>query len=151
MPDYGQHLEFGYFLLPDADDPAGVLATARLIGELGYDLVGIQDHPYQPRHLDSLSLLAVILGQTGRLRAFHSVANLALRPPARLAKAVASLAGGGRFEVGPGTGAFPEAISSMGGPDRRPRENLQAPASALHVIRGISRGPPRTPFPRDHY
>src|SRR5258708_29267656 len=122
MPDYGQHLEFGYFLLPDADDPAGVLATARLIDELGYDLVGIQDHPYQPRHLDSLSLLAVILGQTGRLRAFHSVANLALRPPARLANAVASLAGGGRFGLCLGTGAVRGAHASMGGTTRMPGE-----------------------------
>src|SRR5260370_23816063 len=134
MPDYGQHLEFGYFLLPDADDPAGVLATARLIDELGYDLVGIQDHPYQPRHLDSLSLLAVILGQTGRLRAFHSVANLALPPPARLAPALASLAGGGRFLVCLGTGAVPEAIASMGGAERSPRGNLQALTPALQSI-----------------
>ncbi len=146
MPDYGQHLEFGYFLLPDADDPAGVLATARLIDELGYDLVGIQDHPYQPRHLDSLSLLAVILGQTGRLRAFHSVANLALRPPARLAKAVASLdqISGGRFELGLGTGAFREAIASMGGPDRSPGENLQALTEAIEIIRAMWRGTPGT-------
>src|SRR5258708_34299961 len=115
MPDYGQHLEFGYFLLPDADDPAGVLATARLIDELGYDLVGIQDHPYQPRHLDSLSLLAVILGQTGRLRAFHSVANLALPPPARLAPALASLAGGGRFWPGLGPRPGPGGVAPRGG------------------------------------
>src|SRR5260221_10431756 len=121
MPDYGQRLEFGCFLWPDADDPAGVLATARLIDELGYDLVGIQDHPYQPRHLDSLSLLAVILGQTGRLRAFHSVANLALRPPARLAKAVASLAGGGRLLLWPGHRPVPGG----GGPAGRPRRKAR--------------------------
>jgi len=78
-------------LIPDAGDPSGVLATARLIDELGYDLVGIQDHPYHPGHLDSLSLMSVILGQTRQIRAFHSVANLALCPPAMLAKAAASL------------------------------------------------------------
>jgi hypothetical protein len=29
-PDYGHELEFGYFLIPDAGDPAGVLEVARL-------------------------------------------------------------------------------------------------------------------------
>jgi hypothetical protein len=27
MHDYGQNLEFGYFLIPDADDPSGTLAS----------------------------------------------------------------------------------------------------------------------------
>jgi hypothetical protein len=31
MPDYGHELEFGYFLTPEAADPAGVLATTRLL------------------------------------------------------------------------------------------------------------------------
>lgn len=44
--DYGQSLEFGYFLIPNASDPAGVLETARVLDRLGYDLVGVQDHPY---------------------------------------------------------------------------------------------------------
>ena len=38
MPDYGHEIEFGYFLVPDADDPQGVLDTARLADRLGYDL-----------------------------------------------------------------------------------------------------------------
>ena len=133
MPDYGHDLKFGYFLIPDSGDPSGVLATARLIDELGYDLVGIQDHPYHPGHLDSPSLMAVILGQTRRIRAFYSVANLGLRPPVMLAKAAASLdqLSGGRFELGLGTGAFREAIASMGGVDRSPGENLQALADQV--------------------
>ena len=48
-------VEFGYFLTPDARDPAGVLAKARLADELGYDLIGVQDHPYVPGHLDALA------------------------------------------------------------------------------------------------
>ena len=44
MPDYGHPLEFGYFLLPDSADPAATLATARLLDELGYDFIGVQDH-----------------------------------------------------------------------------------------------------------
>jgi hypothetical protein len=57
MPDYGHPLEFGYFLIPDAREPLGVLATARLADRLGYDLLAVQDHPYQHRHLDTLARL----------------------------------------------------------------------------------------------
>ena len=35
--DYGHGLEFGYFLVPEAGDPRGVLDTARLADRLGYD------------------------------------------------------------------------------------------------------------------
>jgi hypothetical protein len=68
MTDYGHDLEFGYFLIPDAGDPLGVLETARLADRLGYDLLAVQDHPYQAAHLDTLALLGVILGQTERTR-----------------------------------------------------------------------------------
>ena len=107
--DYGHPLEFGYFLTPDAGDPLGVLETARLLDRLGYDLVGVQDHPYQPRHLDTSSLLAAILAQTTSVRVFADVGNLPLRPPAVFAKAAATLdlLSGGRFELGIGAGGFP--------------------------------------------
>ena len=66
MPDYRHEIEFGYFLVPDANDPEGVVDTAALADRLGYDLLGIQDHPYQRRHLDTLSLLGFILARTQR-------------------------------------------------------------------------------------
>jgi hypothetical protein len=56
--DYGHPLEFAYFLTADATDAQGVLETARLVDRLGHDLLGVRDHPYQPRHLDTSSLLA---------------------------------------------------------------------------------------------
>jgi len=101
MTDYGHDLEFGYFLIPDGGDPQGVVATARLADRLGYDLLAVQDHPYQPAHLDSLALLGVILGQTERIRVFQDVGNLPLRPPATLAKAAATLdrLSGGALDV----------------------------------------------------
>jgi alkanesulfonate monooxygenase SsuD/methylene tetrahydromethanopterin reductase-like flavin-dependent oxidoreductase (luciferase family) len=153
MPDYGHNLEFGYFLSPDADDPAGVLTIARLLDDLGYDLIGIQDHPYQPRHLDSLSLQAVILGQTRRVRVFPTVANLGLRPPAMLAKAAASLdrLSGGRFELGLGTGASGEALASMGAAARSPGEGRQVLAEAIEIIRAMWRGAPGTHYSGKYY
>ena len=46
--DYGHELEFGYFLIPDAGNPRRVLEAARLADLLGYDVLAVQDHPYQP-------------------------------------------------------------------------------------------------------
>jgi hypothetical protein len=46
MPDYRHEVEFGYFLVPDAIEPEGVVETAVLADRLGYDLIGVQDHPY---------------------------------------------------------------------------------------------------------
>jgi alkanesulfonate monooxygenase SsuD/methylene tetrahydromethanopterin reductase-like flavin-dependent oxidoreductase (luciferase family) len=139
MPDYGHDVRFGYFLEPNSADAAVVLRTAQLLDELGYDLIGVQDHPYQRRHLDAWSLMAVILGRTERVRVFPDVANLPLRPPAVLAKAAASLdqLSGGRFELGLGGGAFWEAIGAMGGPVRAPGEALAALAEGIDIIRAM--------------
>jgi alkanesulfonate monooxygenase SsuD/methylene tetrahydromethanopterin reductase-like flavin-dependent oxidoreductase (luciferase family) len=116
VPDYGHRLEFGYFLSPDAGDPDGVLETARLADRLGYDLLAVQDHPYQPAHLDTLALLGVILARTERIRVFQDVGNLPLRPPAVFAKTAATLdlLSGGRFEAGLGAGGFLQAAEAMG-------------------------------------
>jgi alkanesulfonate monooxygenase SsuD/methylene tetrahydromethanopterin reductase-like flavin-dependent oxidoreductase (luciferase family) len=128
MPDYGHEIEFGYFLIPDADDPEGVLETARLADRLGYELLAVQDHPYQRRHLDALALLGVILAQTERVRVFLDVGNLPLRPPAVFAKAAATLdlLSGGRFEAGLGGGGYLEPARAMGAPALTPGQSLDA-------------------------
>lgn len=137
MPDYGQDLAFGYFPVPNASDWPELLQTARLADELGLDLVGIQDHPYQVRYLDTWTLLTAIAAQTSRIRLFPDVANLPLRPPAVLAKAAASLdiISGGRFELGIGAGGFWKPIQAMGGPNRTPGEARRALEEAIQVIR----------------
>lgn len=140
--DYGHALEFGYFLTPDAGDPHAVFETARLVDASGYDLLGVQDHPYQPRHLDTMSLLSAILAQTTSVRVFADVGNLPLRPPAVLAKAAATLdlLSGGRFELGIGAGGYLEAAHAMGAPARTPAESLAALEEGIAVIRAIWSG-----------
>ena len=137
MPDYGHDTEFGYFLIPDAGDPQGVLETARLADELGYDLLAIQDHPYQRRHLDALALAGVILAQTERIRVFHDVGNVPLRPPAVFAKAAATLdvLSGGRFEAGLGGGGYLDAAHAMGAPALTPGESIDALEEAVAIMR----------------
>ncbi len=153
MTDYGHDLEFGYFLDPGSREPERTLDIAQRVDALGYDLIGIQDHPYQPAHFDAVALSAFILGQTERVRLFQDVANLPLRHPVVLAKTAATLdqLSGGRFELGLGAGAFWDAIRGLGGPVRKPKAALDALEEAVIVIRGIWSGQRGMRFGGEHY
>ena len=131
-------VEFGAFVVPDASDLDGLLAQVDAVEAGGLELVGIQDHPYQRRFLDTFSLLALLAGRTERVRLFPDVANLPLRHPALLAKAAASIdvLSGGRFELGLGAGAFWEAIEAFGGPRRSGPEVVDALEEAIAILRG---------------
>jgi alkanesulfonate monooxygenase SsuD/methylene tetrahydromethanopterin reductase-like flavin-dependent oxidoreductase (luciferase family) len=130
-------LQFGVFLSPDAGRRDEVVAQALAAEAAGLDLVGIQDHPYQRRFLDTWVLIGHLLDRTSRIRAFPSVANLPLRPPAMMAKAAASLdlLSNGRFELGLGAGAFLDAVAGMGGPRRTAGESVEAVEEAIDILR----------------
>lgn len=144
-------VEFGYFLVPNADDP--LLDTARRVEALGLEWVGIQDHPYQRRYVDTWMLMAAIAASTSSLRIFPAVTCLPLRPPAVLAKSAATidLLSGGRFELGMGAGAFWDAIVAYGGERRGPGESLEALEEAITVIRMIWSGERGLRFDGDHH
>jgi alkanesulfonate monooxygenase SsuD/methylene tetrahydromethanopterin reductase-like flavin-dependent oxidoreductase (luciferase family) len=151
MPDYGRELKFGYFLIPNAADP--LIATAQQVERLGLDYIAVQDHPYQRRFVDTWTLLSVIAGATSRVGLFPDVVNLALRPPAVLAKSAAGLGGlrGGRAELGLGAGGFPDAVEAYGGPRRSPGEALAALAEAIEVIRKVWSGERNLRFAGEYY
>ena len=117
-------LRFGISVVPYADNHAGIVEQVRAADEGGLDLVGIQDHPYQRRYLDTYSLIADLLARTERLRFFPDVTSLAMRDPPMIAKAAASMdvMSGGRFELGLGAGNFWTAVAGMGRPKRTNRE-----------------------------
>jgi alkanesulfonate monooxygenase SsuD/methylene tetrahydromethanopterin reductase-like flavin-dependent oxidoreductase (luciferase family) len=133
--DYGLPVRFGVFIIPEATD--NPLQSAVLAEELGFDLIGIQDHPYQRRFYDTWTLLTAIAMRTERITVFPDVANVPLRPPAMLAKAAASLdiLSGGRVELGLGAGGFWEGIKAYGGPTRTPAESVSAVEEAIQVTR----------------
>ena len=78
MPDYGQPLEFGTFLTPGNAPASDPVEHAVLCEQLGYDLVTFQDHPYQPRFLDTWTLLTWVAARTDRIRVSGNVLNLRL-------------------------------------------------------------------------
>jgi alkanesulfonate monooxygenase SsuD/methylene tetrahydromethanopterin reductase-like flavin-dependent oxidoreductase (luciferase family) len=130
---------FGVFPVPDAERQDAVVKQVLLADRLGLDLVGIQDHPYQRRHLDAWTLLSYLAGRTERVRLFPDVANLPLRHPALLAKSAATLdrLSGGRAELGLGAGAFWEGIGAWGGPVRSGPESVDALVEAIGIIRRV--------------
>ena len=142
---------FGYFLVPDASQP--LLDQAQEVEGLGLDYVGIQDHPYQRRYVDTFALMSAVLAATTTLRVFPDVACLPLRPPAILAKTAASLdtLSGGRFELGLGAGAFWDAIEGYGGVRRSPGESLDQLAEAISVIRSLWSGDRGLRFEGEYY
>ena len=150
---YGRPLAFGVSIVPASADLELSRALARRADDLGLDLIGIQDHPYQWRFLDTWSLIADLLGRTERIRLFPDVANLPLRGPAMIAKQAASLdvLSDGRFELGLGAGAFWEAIGAMGGPVRSGRQALQALEEAIRIIRAFWSGERTIAFAGEHY
>jgi alkanesulfonate monooxygenase SsuD/methylene tetrahydromethanopterin reductase-like flavin-dependent oxidoreductase (luciferase family) len=150
---YGRRLEFGLSLVPTSAELDQLRSLAGRADQLGLDLIGIQDHPYQWRFLDTFSLIGDLLPRTERIRFFPDVANLPLRGPTMLAKQAASLdvLSGGRFELGLGAGAFWEAIGAMGGPVRSGREALEALDEGVAIIRAYWSGERTIGFEGRHY
>ncbi|BBY79654.1 LLM class flavin-dependent oxidoreductase [Mycolicibacterium pulveris] len=139
MGDYGHDLLFGTFVTP-VNNPAGQAVEQVVVADrAGLDLVTFQDHPYVARFHDAWTLMSYVAARTERVRLALNVTNLPLRPPAGLARAVASLdlLSGGRVELGIGAGAFWDGVVAMGGPRRTPAESVEALEEAIAVVRGI--------------
>jgi alkanesulfonate monooxygenase SsuD/methylene tetrahydromethanopterin reductase-like flavin-dependent oxidoreductase (luciferase family) len=139
MSDYGHDLLFGSFITPTNVDPQAPVRLAVASEAAGLDLATFQDHPYQPAFLDTWSLMAYAAARTQRIRLSGNVLNLPLRPPAVLARAVASLdlLSGGRVELGLGAGGFWDAIDAMGGRRLTAGQAVTALGEAIDVVRGI--------------
>jgi alkanesulfonate monooxygenase SsuD/methylene tetrahydromethanopterin reductase-like flavin-dependent oxidoreductase (luciferase family) len=144
---------FGLFLIPDAASYPDLLRQVEAAERGGLDLIGVQDHPYQRRFLDTFALIGALLARTERLRMFPDVANLPLRPPATLAKLAATLdvMSDARFELGLGAGAFWDGIAAMGGPRRSPGESVDALEEAIEIIRRFWSGDRSVSFKGRHY
>ncbi len=137
MAASSRDLVFGVSVVLLAEPPGFALRVTRAAEEAGLDLVGIQDHPYQRRFLGAWTLIGALVPATERVSFYLGVANLPLRPPAKLAKATASLdlISGGRVAMGLGGGAYWDGVAAMDEPRKSPGESLRAVREAMEVMR----------------
>jgi alkanesulfonate monooxygenase SsuD/methylene tetrahydromethanopterin reductase-like flavin-dependent oxidoreductase (luciferase family) len=97
------------------------------------------DHPYLANLNETWTLIAALAMRTERVHVGANVLNGALRPPAMLAKAVATLdrLSGGRVELGIGAGGYSEAVVGFGGPAGTSGDRYGAFKESLEIIRGL--------------
>jgi len=135
-------MRIGVFIVPGGEHPRLTVDQIVAADRAGLDLVGVQDHPYQRRFLDTWTLLSYAAALTERVTLLPDVVNLPLRQPAVLAKSAASLdvLSGGRVELGLGAGAFWDGVEAMGGPRRTARESVDALIEAVTLMRQFFAG-----------
>jgi alkanesulfonate monooxygenase SsuD/methylene tetrahydromethanopterin reductase-like flavin-dependent oxidoreductase (luciferase family) len=77
----------------NVDPNTGGLPIAARIAAIadtsGLEYAGIQDHPYNPDFVDTLTQITWLAAHTSRVHLFPNVADLPLRPPTTLAKQAA--------------------------------------------------------------
>ncbi|WP_204037058.1 LLM class flavin-dependent oxidoreductase [Micromonospora qiuiae] len=137
MTDQRRLPRFGISLDPEAARHSDALRLARAADAGGLDYLAVQDHPYQPQHLDSWTWLTYLAGQTERIALLPDVADLQLRPPAMLAKAATTFdrLHSGRLALGVGGGAFADGIAAMGGTRRTNADMVTYTEEALRILR----------------
>ncbi|HWD83999.1 MAG TPA: LLM class flavin-dependent oxidoreductase, partial [Kribbella sp.] len=145
------NVRFGYGSPDSVQDVAAIVRLAQQADRDGLDHVSLADHPYVPDMLDGYAAIAFLLGRTERLSAFVNVTNLPLRPAPVLARTATSLAAlsGGRFVLGLGAGGAWDRITTMGVPELRPAEAVEAFEEAMQLVHALSDG--GTPVPTKHY
>src|SRR5690606_22532575 len=69
-------LQFGISVVPNWQGQDDLIREVKSADELGLDLVGIQDHPYQWRFHDTWTLISFLAGVTSQIRFFPDVVSL---------------------------------------------------------------------------
>lgn len=147
---------FGLSFTPYSNNIDAIFKLAKAADDLGLDIIGIQDHPYNGSFVDTWTLISALAASTKKIRYFPDVSDLPMRQPAILAKSAATLdiITKGRIELGLGVGGFWDAIQSWGGIRRAPGEAVAAYEEALQIIRLIwnyGKGRSRVSFPGKYY
>src|SRR6516162_8104475 len=123
---------FGLNVDPNTGGLAIAARIAAIADAAGLEYAGVQDHPYNPDFVDTLTHITWLAAHTSHVHLFPNVADLPLRPPAMLAKQAATIdvLSGGHFELG------------LGGPRRTVTEARQALSEAVDIIRASWAGEP---------
>lgn len=112
-------LQFG-IAVPLAEEFA--ISHAEMVEELGYDAIWVSEHiVFHVPTFDAVTAMAALAARTTRVRIGSAIVLLPLRPPAAVAKAVATLdiIAGGRVTLGVGVGGeYPKEFDACGVPVR---------------------------------
>jgi alkanesulfonate monooxygenase SsuD/methylene tetrahydromethanopterin reductase-like flavin-dependent oxidoreductase (luciferase family) len=127
---------FGLNVDPNTGGLAIAARIAAIADAAGLEYAGVQDHPYNPDFVDTLTHITWLAAHTSRVHLFPNVAMLAKQA------ATIDVLSGGRFELGLGAGGFHDAIAGMGGPRRTVAEARQALSEAVDIIRASWTGEP---------
>src|SRR4029077_20462345 len=73
---------FGLSITPYSSNVDNIFRLARTADDLGLDIIGIQDHPYNGSFFDTWTLISTLAASTKRIRYFPDVSDLPMRPPA---------------------------------------------------------------------
>jgi alkanesulfonate monooxygenase SsuD/methylene tetrahydromethanopterin reductase-like flavin-dependent oxidoreductase (luciferase family) len=138
----------------------GLVRAAVTADQGGLDTVWVPDHlaqvdPTVPAEADDMleaySVLAYLAGRTERVRLGALVTNVALRPPALLANAVATLdtLSGGRAWLGVGAGYDTSETADLGLPTLPTGERFELLEETVRVVTQMFAGDP-TPITGAH-
>jgi alkanesulfonate monooxygenase SsuD/methylene tetrahydromethanopterin reductase-like flavin-dependent oxidoreductase (luciferase family) len=147
-----------FLFLPQLRRPVADLVERALVAETnGYDGVAFIDHLEAPGMPDesiweAMTLASWVAAKTERIRIGHLVLCNPFRHPAVLAKQAVTLsaASDGRFELGLGSGSWPQelerfGIADPGGVGRI--EQLDRDLAAIHEYWGVPEASERTQVP----
>jgi F420-dependent oxidoreductase-like protein len=135
-------IEFGVQIAPERTSYGEIVKTWRLIEELGYDSVWLNDH-FMPvmgdksgAHFEAWTLLAALATETERIRIGVLVAGNTYRHPAVLAKMAATIdhVSGGRLNFGLGAGWEEFEHRAYGIPFDTAQVRAERLAEALEII-----------------
>src|SRR2546427_4412011 len=87
-------------------NPTRALDVASIADEVGFDLIGVQDHPYQWRFFDTMTFLTALAMRPHPITLFSPLARPPKRAPPGLAQTAAplDLLSGGALPAGGGGG-----------------------------------------------
>jgi probable F420-dependent oxidoreductase len=114
------------------------LTHAEMVEELGYDAIWVSEHIlFHIPTFDAITTMAALAARTRRIRIGSAIVLLPLRPPAAVAKAVATLdiIANGRITLGVGVGGeYPKEFDVCGVPvhERGGRTN-----EAIEILRAL--------------
>src|ERR1700730_9339264 len=119
---------FGLNVDPNTGGFSIAARIAAIADASGLEYAGVQDHPYNPGFVDTLTQITWLAAHTNSVHFFPNVADLPLRPPMMLAKQAATTVSpsGGVFGGGRAAGASGVALVGWAAPRRTVAEARRA-------------------------